>query len=116
MKQLICIVCPKGCHLTVDETNGYKVSGNACMRGETYGKKELIDPTRTVTSTAVIKGAGLSRLPVKTNREIPKSMVIQAVSYLNQAVVRAPVHTGEIVCELPGMNACFVATRTLLER
>ena len=28
MTDLICIVCPKGCHLKVDEENGYKVTGN----------------------------------------------------------------------------------------
>ena len=25
MKELICIVCPKGCHLKVDEDNGWTV-------------------------------------------------------------------------------------------
>ena len=33
MKELICIVCPKGCHLRVDEDNGYAVTGNGCPRG-----------------------------------------------------------------------------------
>ena len=28
MKELICIVCPKGCYLRVDEENGYAVTGN----------------------------------------------------------------------------------------
>ena len=28
MKEIICIVCPRGCHLQVDEHNGYQVSGN----------------------------------------------------------------------------------------
>ena len=27
MKELICIVCPKGCHLKVDEENGCAVTG-----------------------------------------------------------------------------------------
>ncbi len=27
MKELICIVCPNGCHLKVDEENGYNVTG-----------------------------------------------------------------------------------------
>ena len=30
MKELICIVCPRGCHLHVDDENGYTVSGNSC--------------------------------------------------------------------------------------
>ena len=27
MKNVICITCPKGCHLTVDEENGFAVTG-----------------------------------------------------------------------------------------
>lgn len=48
MTELICIVCPKGCHLKVDEQNDYAVTGNGCKRGEAYGKKELTNPTRVV--------------------------------------------------------------------
>ena len=36
VKELICIVCPRGCHLTVD-TELEKVTGNTCKRGEIYG-------------------------------------------------------------------------------
>ena len=46
MKELICIVCPKGCHLKVDEENGCAVTGNGCPRGAEYGKSELLHPTR----------------------------------------------------------------------
>ncbi|MDO4206372.1 MAG: molybdopterin oxidoreductase, partial [Lachnospiraceae bacterium] len=28
MKELICICCPQGCHLMVDEENDYAVTGN----------------------------------------------------------------------------------------
>ena len=51
MTDLICIVCPKGCHLKVDEENGYKVTGNGCPRGAAYGEKELVNPTRAVSYT-----------------------------------------------------------------
>ena len=51
MKQLICITCPKGCHLSVDEDNGYAVTGNSCPRGISYGQNELLHPVRVVTST-----------------------------------------------------------------
>ena len=33
MRELICITCPKGCYLKVDEENDYKVTGNGCPRG-----------------------------------------------------------------------------------
>ena len=56
MKQkLICIVCPMGCHLDVDVEDDYAVTGNQCKRGIAYAKKELTNPTRTITSTVKIK-------------------------------------------------------------
>ena len=53
IKELICICCPKGCHLRVDTANDYAVTGNACPNGAAYGKEELTHPTRIITSTAV---------------------------------------------------------------
>ena len=41
MKDLICIMCPKGCHLKVDEEHGYTVTGNRCPR-DVY-KRQLSD-------------------------------------------------------------------------
>lgn len=114
MTELICIVCPKGCHLHVDEQNGYAVTGNACMRGEEYGKKELVNPTRTVTSTVRIQGAPIARLPVKTSAEIPKGKIFEAMGLLNNVTVQAPVKVGDVVVEkIPGTTASFVATRSL---
>lgn len=72
MTNLICITCPKGCHLTVDEENGYTVTGNCCPRGAEYGKNELLHPVRMITSTVKITGAALPRLPVKTDHALPK--------------------------------------------
>ena len=75
MKELICIVCPKGCRLRVDENDGYKVTGNTCPRGEEYGKMELTNPTRTITSTVAVRGAAHPRCPVKTTKPIPKGLI-----------------------------------------
>ena len=36
MKELICITCPKGCHLKVDEET-FEVTGNGCEKGAEYG-------------------------------------------------------------------------------
>lgn len=113
MKELICIVCPKGCHLKVDEENGYAVTGNACARGEVYGKKELTNPTRVITSTVRIVGAEIARLPVKTNTDIPKGKIFEAMRLLDSITLQAPVKAGDMVAEIPGTGAAFVATRSL---
>ena len=95
MKELICIVCPKGCHLKVDEENGYSVTGNACPRGAEYGKKELTAPTRVITS-------------------IPKGLIFAAMELLNDVELQAPVRVGDIVIEdICGTGIPFVAARDL---
>lgn len=114
MRELVCIVCPRGCRLRVDEQNGCAVTGNACPRGEAYGKKELTNPTRAVTTTVRITGAAYPRLPVKTDAEVPKSAVIDVVRALDGVTVTAPVQTGDIIArDILGTGANIVATRDM---
>ena len=114
MKELICINCPKGCHLQIDEEQDYKVTGNCCPRGETYGKNELLHPVRTITSTVKLTGGRISRLPVKTDRTIPKEKMFQCMELLNQIEVKAPVKTGQILMEhVLGTEANVVATKSI---
>ena len=49
MKEMICIVCPRGCHLKVNDNN--EVSGNFCPRGAKYAIEEITCPKRYITST-----------------------------------------------------------------
>lgn len=97
MKELICIVCPKGCHLHVDEENGYAVTGNACPRGAAYGRTELVNPTRVLTSTVCVEGALHRRCPVKTNGAIPKGKMMDVMHALDGVCLQAPVSLGQIV-------------------
>lgn len=114
MTHLICIVCPKGCHLSVDEENGFAVTGNGCPRGAEYGKKELTNPTRVVTSTVKIRGGAHSRCPVKTNRAIPKGMVFRAMAELNKVVLVSPVRRGDaVIRNFLGTGADLVVTRSM---
>lgn len=114
MKELICIVCPKGCRLTVDESNDFAVTGHSCQKGVDYGKKELINPTRTLTSTVRIVGSSSSRLPVKTDHDIPKSQIANAMKLLNKVTLQAPIKIGDIVVDnILGLGVNFVATKSM---
>jgi CxxC motif-containing protein len=111
---IICILCPKGCHLTVDENNNFAVAGHQCKRGETYGKNELKNPTRVISSTVKIKGAIHRRCPVKTALPIPKSLINEAVKLLNNVELTAPVIAGQVVAEdICGTGIAFVTTRSM---
>lgn len=114
MREMICIMCPKSCHLKVFDEDGLKVTGNACPRGEEYGIKEVKNPIRVVSSTVKIKGALLRRCPVKTDRDIPKNLVIEAVRLLDGVELHAPVKPGDIVVpNILGTGVNFIVTKDM---
>ena len=100
MKQeLICIGCPMGCQLTAEVENGAvtAVTGNTCPRGAAYARKECVAPVRTVTGTVAIQGAALPVLPVRTNGEVPKALVLDVARALGAVTVQAPAAIGDVV-------------------
>lgn len=114
MKELICIVCPRGCHLRVDETQNYAVTGNNCPRGAEYGRNELTHPTRMLTSTVRITGAAHRRCPVKTEQPVPKEALFAIMDELNGVTLTAPVRYGqEVLANAAGTGVRVIATRAM---
>ncbi len=114
MIELICITCPKGCHLKVDENNDYEVTGNNCPRGAVYGKKECTHPTRVITSTVKVKGASQARVSVKTSQDVPKELMFDIMTRMNSFELQAPVKRGQVVeANICGSGADLVVTKDL---
>jgi len=112
--KIICTVCPKGCHLEVDEKNNFSVTGHDCLRGVEYGQNELKNPVRVITSTVKVKGAPHRRCPVKTKHPIPKGLIAEAMHLLNDIELVAPVKIGQIIVEdICGTKIPFITTRSL---
>lgn len=119
-RKMICIVCPIGCRLVVREDinseSGYTVSGATCKRGEVYGIKELSNPTRAVTSTVKIKGGDLTRLPVRTDKEIPKEKIFDCMDIINDIELEIPVKAGQILVEnIMDLDVNIIASRTVMK-
>ena len=113
MADMICIVCPKGCHLHVDEES-FAVSGNSCEKGEKYGKTELQNPTRTLTSTVRLLGGQLRRCPVRSSVPIPKAQLLAAAAALEDVCLTAPVEIGQVaVKNILNSGADIVVTRNI---
>lgn len=114
MREIICIVCPRGCHLQVDEIT-LQVKGNHCERGAEYGVQELQSPTRVLTSTVRLNGTELMRrCPVKTDGAIPKGMMLEAAKALDDIVVSTPVKVGQVlIADFLGTGVDLVATRSI---
>ena len=113
--EITCIQCPLGCALTVSvDGDNVTVSGNTCPRGAEYGKKEVLHPSRTVTSTVVIKGGVLPRLSVKTKTDIPKEKIFDVMEVIRKTTVTAPIHIGDVIIEnVCGTGADVIATKTV---
>lgn len=115
-RELICINCPLGCGLTVTLKDGdvVKVEGNTCPKGEAYGKKEVTDPTRIVTSTVRVSGGVLPVVSVKTASDIPKEKIMDCANALKNVKIQVPVSIGDVVVEdVCGTGVSVIATKNI---
>ena len=114
-RELTCIQCPMGCQLTVTvDGDNVTVTGNTCPRGAVYGKKEVTAPTRTVTSTVVVRGGELARVSVKTASDIPKGSIFAVMQDIRETVVEAPVAIGDVlIANAGGTGVGVIATKDI---
>lgn len=98
IKELICIKCPKGCHLKVD-SEILKVSGNSCINGENYGKTEVTNPVRTITTTVRLNNGTINVVSVKSDKPVPKGLMFKCMEIINKTILEAPVKVGDIAVE-----------------
>ena len=113
--KLICINCPRGCHLEVTQEDGeIKVSGNACPRGYTYAYNELTAPMRTWTSTVPIDSCQARRLPIISSATLPKDRIMDAMAALKTVNVKAPVLMGDVVVKnILDLGVDIIASKTI---
>lgn len=115
-RELTCIGCPLGCALRVTMENGAVVSveGNTCPRGDAYGRKEVTNPTRIVTSTVRVTGGTLPMVSCKTRTDVPKGKIFDVARALKDVTVRAPVCIGQVLAEnVAGTGVDVIATKNV---
>ena len=118
MKELICINCPLGCRLSVDDSNleDIKVTGNTCLRGVKYAVSEVTAPKRMVTSSVPVGGArDVVRVSVKTNNPVPKEKIFDVLKLIKTVKAKAPVKIGDVlyrdICDGVDLVATSAAER-----
>lgn len=114
-RELTCICCPMGCALTVTiDGDRIDVTGNSCSRGADYGRKEVLSPTRVVTSSVHVTGGELEMVPVKTKQDIPKGKIFDCMKEIRRVTVEAPVSIGDVIIpDCAGTGVAIVATRNV---
>jgi CxxC motif-containing protein len=112
----LCIGCPLGCRLEVEEEDGaiVEVRGFSCKLGKEYAEREHTDPRRMVSSTVRVANGLWARLPVKTNRPVPKDKVRAVCRALRQISIAAPVSMGDVIAaNILDSGADIVAARDM---
>ena len=94
-RNLTCIICPRGCQLTV-KIDGDKttVSGHSCPKGLQYGIDEVSAPMRTITSAVRVSNRHDTMVSVKTANPIPKDKIFELMDVIRTSSVDAPVRAG----------------------
>jgi CxxC motif-containing protein len=100
-KEIICVICPSSCHVTVEGENGTitEMTGFSCRNGETYARDEFLAPKRTLTSTVKAIGYAAPVIPVRSTKPIPKELLLECMKRINEVQAEAPFVIGKVVIE-----------------
>ena len=117
MRELVCIVCPKGCTMKIEEKDGeISVTGNSCKRGASFAVSEMTEPKRTVCTTVrtVFKDAPV--IPVRVSAEIPKDRIFDVMREINAVTLSSPVGRNDVIIKnVLGLGADVIATSGILK-
>ena len=117
MRELVCIVCPRGCTLYIEEQEGgYAVTGNACRRGEQFAVSEMTCPQRTICTTVRTVFPEVPVISVRVSSEIPKERIFDVMREINKVRVQAPLRRGDaVIRDVLGLGVDVIVTSDLLE-
>lgn len=115
MKMMTCIVCPKGCKLQVEITDGMiSVSGNECRQGEKHAIQELTEPKRNIATSVRVSGGTLPLASVKLSAPIPKDRIFGVMEIVKGTSCKAPILEGDIIIrDILGLGIDLVATKEI---
>lgn len=117
MKELVCIVCPRGCTMNIEKKDGeIVVGGNSCKRGEAFAKSEMTAPMRTICTTVATVFPEYPVLPVRVSADIPKEKIFEVMKEINSVTVRERISRGDKVIEnVLGLGVDVIATSDILK-
>lgn len=100
-RNMICITCPAGCHITLKAENGEikEVTGNSCPRGKAYAESEYLAPKRSLTSTVKAEGYTCPIISVRSKEPLPKEKMFDAMEIIRNVVAEPPFYVGKVVVE-----------------
>ncbi len=117
-KNIICIGCPKGCRIKIDYNQEISnITGYECQKGKEYAQKEFENPTRILPTTVRVTKGELPLVSVKTEKGIPKNLLLSTMREIAKIEVEAPIRIGQIIkSNIMNTDVNLVATRNIRRR
>ena len=115
-KEIICTVCPRGCHVMVDGDgkNVVSIEGYACKRGLTYAEAEYSNPVRILTTTVKVEGKENELLPVRSSAPVPQGKLFACMDVIKTVTAKLPVKRYDVIVkDICGTGVDIVATRDI---
>jgi CxxC motif-containing protein len=90
------------------------VQGNRCKKGIKHAEREISFPGRILTTTVRTNLREVPLLPVRSNKEIPKSQLLACMAEISKHRVDGPVKIGEpLIKDILDLQVDIVACRTV---
>lgn len=115
-KEIICTVCPRGCHIQVEGEgeNILSVEGHSCKRGLEYASAEFAHPVRILTTTVKLAGVENDLLPVRSSKPVPKEKLLDCMAAIRAVEIKLPVNRYDvIISDICGTGVDMVATKAV---
>ncbi|MCD6223502.1 MAG: DUF1667 domain-containing protein [Deltaproteobacteria bacterium] len=116
-KKIVCILCPIGCELEIEieKNKVVSVKDNLCEKGIEYAKKEIENPTRSISSFVSVQNSKkYETIPVKVSSVIPKSKIFDVMNEIKKIQLKAPIKLGDIIIKnVLNLNVDIVVTRSV---
>ena len=116
-KELVCIVCPRSCRMTItSDGDELVVTGNTCKRGKEFAVSEMTDPRRTVGTTVRTAFPSVPVLPVRVSGSIPKNRIFDLMHEVNRITVSKRLGREEVVVpNILNLGVDLIATSNILK-
>ncbi len=112
----VCVVCPTSCLITAEwnETEVLTITNNQCKLAWNYIPGEIFDPRRTVTTTVTVEHGDMPLVSVKTDKPVPKGMMLDVMDDLADVTVQAPLEVGDVILkDVSGTGSNIISTKRI---
>lgn len=98
-KEIICTVCPLGCHIQVEGEGDRidSIEGYSCKRGLEYGRSEFSHPVRILTSTVRTGDDKNPLLAVRSEKPVPKDKMFDIMKEIRGVTLNRDVKIHEVI-------------------